>query len=129
MAQPLGFLHSSLPHHVCKLCKAIYGLKQAPRAWYQELKGYLLQAGFTKSVADASLFIYNKDAITAYFLIQLGEVPIVQQKAEMHCSKMLNAQKAETEVYSSPPETNLQSHDRGNTGVEELNWNTKHCYI
>jgi hypothetical protein len=30
MAQPPGFIHSSYPHHVCKLQMAIYGLKQAP---------------------------------------------------------------------------------------------------
>ena len=33
MTQPLGFVHSSFPNHVCHLHKALYGLKQAPRAW------------------------------------------------------------------------------------------------
>jgi hypothetical protein len=36
MRQPPGYEHKHMPHHVCKLDKAIYGLKQAPRAWYSE---------------------------------------------------------------------------------------------
>ena len=32
MEQPAGFADVGLPHHVCRLNKAIYGLKQAPRA-------------------------------------------------------------------------------------------------
>lgn len=32
MKQPLGFVHSAFPRHVCKLKKAIYSLKQAPQA-------------------------------------------------------------------------------------------------
>jgi hypothetical protein len=32
IAQPLGFVDSTLPSHVCHLQKSLYGLKQAPRA-------------------------------------------------------------------------------------------------
>jgi histone deacetylase 1/2 len=42
MAQPRGFIDAQLPHHVCRLRKAIYGLKQAPRAWYNELATFLI---------------------------------------------------------------------------------------
>ncbi|GKA43820.1 ribonuclease H-like domain-containing protein [Tanacetum coccineum] len=33
MHQPLGFMDSRYPHHVCLLQRSLYGLKQAPRAW------------------------------------------------------------------------------------------------
>ena len=49
VSQPPGFVDHDRPYHVCRLKKALYGLKQAPRAWYNELRSYLLQAGFTKS--------------------------------------------------------------------------------
>lgn len=74
MVQPPTFIHSSLPHHVCKLRKALYGLKQAPRAWCQELKGYLFQSGFTNSVSNASLFIYTKGDTISYFLVYVDNI-------------------------------------------------------
>jgi len=77
MAQPPGFIHSSYPHHVCKLQKAIYGLKQAPRAWYSRLSGKLLQLGFVGSKADSSLFIYRTAAITMFLLIYVDDIIIV----------------------------------------------------
>lgn len=52
MAQPVGFIDSSRPTHVCKLQKALYGLKQAPRAWFDKLKGAMIQWGFINSVSD-----------------------------------------------------------------------------
>ncbi|GKE54709.1 ribonuclease H-like domain-containing protein, partial [Tanacetum coccineum] len=37
MHQPLGFIDSRYPQHVCLLQKSLYGLKQAPRAWFLSL--------------------------------------------------------------------------------------------
>jgi hypothetical protein len=37
MRQPPRYQSKDLPHHICKLDKAIYGLKQAPHAWYSRL--------------------------------------------------------------------------------------------
>jgi len=59
ISQPPGYVHPQYPNHICKLKKSIYGLKQAPRAWYIELTTFLIQCGFQKSLADASLFIYK----------------------------------------------------------------------
>lgn len=74
MEQPPGFRDKDQPQAVCKLHKAIYGLKQVPRAWYNELRLFLLHSGFTNSLADASLFIYNKHGILLYMLVYVDDI-------------------------------------------------------
>ena len=74
MSQPPGFIDHDHPHHVCKLRKAIYGLKQAPRAWYHELRNFLLHSGFSNSVADTSLFIFNNQGILIYLLVYVDDI-------------------------------------------------------
>lgn len=74
MAQPPGYNHPDFPNHICRLKKSIYGLKQAPRAWYTELTNFLLQFGFKKFFADASLFIYNQSDVTCYFLVYVDDI-------------------------------------------------------
>ncbi|KAH9744129.1 hypothetical protein KPL70_003555 [Citrus sinensis] len=59
--QPPGFENEKFPNHVYKLSKALYGLKQAPRAWYDRLKNFLLDNGFSMGKADTTLFIKNKN--------------------------------------------------------------------
>ncbi|CAH9094778.1 unnamed protein product [Cuscuta epithymum] len=74
MLQPPGFKDSSHPTHVCRLRKALYGLKQAPRAWYLELSRFLISAGFRRSKADASLFIFSHNNILLYFLVYVDDI-------------------------------------------------------
>ena len=74
MVQPAGFVHLTLPNHICKLHKALYGLKQAPRAWFHALKDFLLQYGFTNSKSDNSLFIYKNGPTVAYFLVYVDDL-------------------------------------------------------
>ena len=76
MSQPPGFKDKTQPLAVCKLHKAIYGLKQAPRAWYKELCTFLLHSGFTNSLADASLFIYNETGTLIYLLVYVDDIII-----------------------------------------------------
>jgi hypothetical protein len=76
MAQPLGFVDSSLPSHVCHLHKSLYGLKQAPRAWFERFTSHLLTLGFKASVADASLFILSHKSITIYLLLYVDDIII-----------------------------------------------------
>ncbi|MBW0530491.1 hypothetical protein O181_070206 [Austropuccinia psidii MF-1] len=38
------------------LKKAIYGLKQAPLAWYNSLKGWLIEVGFSVCISDPCVF-------------------------------------------------------------------------
>jgi len=59
--QPPGFVNETYPDHVFKLKKALYGLKQAPRAWYDRLKTFLLENGFTMGKVDTTLFTKTKD--------------------------------------------------------------------
>ncbi|KAL4576014.1 hypothetical protein LXL04_012102 [Taraxacum kok-saghyz] len=74
MSQPPGFIHHQYPDHICKLKKSIYGLKQASRAWYLELTSFLLNFGFTKSLADASLFICKNQRVTCYFMVYVDDI-------------------------------------------------------
>lgn len=45
-----------------------------PRAWYNELRAFLLYFGFTNSIADASLFIYNKNGVLLYILVYVDDI-------------------------------------------------------
>ncbi|PNX79902.1 hypothetical protein L195_g035893, partial [Trifolium pratense] len=78
MQQPPGFVHSEFPHHVCKLKKAIYGLKQAPRAWHDSLKTFVISVGFSTSLSDPSLFIYNKQGVCAFLLVYVDDLLLTE---------------------------------------------------
>ncbi|KAK4839517.1 hypothetical protein QYF36_022495 [Acer negundo] len=81
MAQPLGFIDSDHPTHVCKLKKAIYGLKQAPRAWYHELCQFLLTVGFKNSYANTSLFVLNSGGNILHLLIYVDDIILTGNNA------------------------------------------------
>ncbi|KAH9648420.1 retrovirus-related pol polyprotein from transposon RE1 [Citrus sinensis] len=74
MHQPEGFIDSQHPTYVCKLNKALYGLKQAPRAWYDRLKGSLLQWGFQTSRSDTSLFLKHTGSDVLAVLIYVDDI-------------------------------------------------------
>ncbi|KAL9298763.1 putative RNA-directed DNA polymerase [Arabidopsis thaliana] len=76
VSQTPGFIDKDRPNFVCRLRKVLYGLKQAPRAWYQELKTFLLQAGFQNSLADTSLFIYQRGCDLIYVLVYVDDIII-----------------------------------------------------
>lgn len=59
MLQPVGFIDSIHPDYVCRLKKSLYGLRQAPRAWYNTLKGSLLEMDFKRCTSDYSVFFNN----------------------------------------------------------------------
>nr|GEU94751.1 hypothetical protein [Tanacetum cinerariifolium] len=69
VGQPLGFVSTQYPDHVCALDKSLYGLKQAPRAWYDVLLQFLIDSGFQKGSIDTTLFIKKKGKHT--MLIQI----------------------------------------------------------
>lgn len=76
MKQPLGYVDSRFPNHVCRLKKSLYGLKQAPRAWYARLTGYLCGLGFMRSKADSSLLTRHSGASTIFILIYVDDIII-----------------------------------------------------
>lgn len=81
MSQPLGFVDSNLPSHVCRLQKVIYGLKQAPRAWYKELSSFLISHSFVNFKSNASLFIYNHHNKIIYFLVYVDDLLVTSNNA------------------------------------------------
>ena len=90
MSQPPGFVDKDNPKAVCKLRKAIYGLKQAPRAWYNELRTFLLQSGFNNSLADASLFVYNKNGVYLYMLVYVDDI-IITGSSPPHIDRFITS--------------------------------------
>ncbi|WVZ75439.1 hypothetical protein U9M48_023490 [Paspalum notatum var. saurae] len=59
--QPPGFEDPNHPDYVYRLSKALYGLKQAPRAWYERLRDFLIEKGFTIGRVDTTLFTKKMD--------------------------------------------------------------------
>jgi hypothetical protein len=55
--QSLNFEDKEYPNHVYKLHKMFYGLKQALRVWYECLRNFLIENGFSIGKADSTLFI------------------------------------------------------------------------
>jgi hypothetical protein len=76
MTQPPRFINQSRPSHVCKLNKAIYDLKQAPRAWFHRMTCFLLSIGFVQSLADSSLFVFQHECHTIYFLLYVDDIVV-----------------------------------------------------
>ena len=87
----LGVLPSSL---VWRLHKSIYGLKQASRQWYHCLSDVLIQADFSQSPSDNTLFVKQTGSTFTAILIYVDDIMIVSNcdaevislKAALHSS-------------------------------------------
>ncbi|KAH9658123.1 retrovirus-related pol polyprotein from transposon RE1 [Citrus sinensis] len=82
MQQPKGFVDKSKPNCVCRLHKALYGLKQAPRAWFEKLRGCLLQWGFRNSKSDSSLFLRKTKVSLIMVLIYVDDILVTGPNSE-----------------------------------------------
>ena len=70
--QPPMFEDPRYPNHVYRLSKALYGLKQAPRAWYERLRDFLIEKGFTIGKVNTTLFtksLMEKSSFVKYMLM------------------------------------------------------------
>lgn len=74
MAQPVGFVDSKCPTHVCKLQKSLYRLKHAPRAWYNKLSNCLGDLGFKRSISDFSLFHKTVNGSLLIILVYVDDI-------------------------------------------------------
>ncbi|GMF31514.1 unnamed protein product [Phytophthora fragariaefolia] len=61
MEQPDGFKVPGKEAWVCRLLKSLYGLKQAPRVWFQLLKLFLEEQGFTLLKSEACVAVKVTD--------------------------------------------------------------------
>lgn len=93
MIQPPGFEVADR-FLVCRLNKALYGLKQALRAWFDRLKGSLVQHGFKASKCDPSLFFFHTDSLTIMILVYVDDIIITGNSPSFIASlvKSLNNQ-------------------------------------
>ena len=59
---------------VCRLNKSLYGLKQALRNWFAKLSTYIINAGFTQSKVDYSLFTMHHGDISMAILVYVDDI-------------------------------------------------------
>ena len=56
------------------LNKALYGLKQSPLLWSNDLKNALIDIGFEQSIADESIFVYNKNGSYIILAVYVDDI-------------------------------------------------------
>ncbi|PKU73789.1 Retrovirus-related Pol polyprotein from transposon TNT 1-94 [Dendrobium catenatum] len=89
MKQPIGFVDTAHPDHVCQLKKALYGLKQSPREWFSTLSGHLHSLGFRFSNSDTSLLLYHHHNVVMYFLVYVDDI-ILTGNNQQEIQKLIN---------------------------------------
>lgn len=84
MDLPLGFQQAGTSNSkVCKLRKCLYGLKQASRQWNIKLTEALLEAGYSQSAHDHSLFIKKEGADSAAILVYVDDLLITGNSSQL----------------------------------------------
>jgi hypothetical protein len=57
IGKPEGFVIHGKEFNVFKLKKDLYGLKQYPRSWYGRIINFIKSIGFSKGIADPTIYI------------------------------------------------------------------------
>jgi hypothetical protein len=81
--QPIGFIDSTRPEHVCRLNRSLYGLKQAPRALYQRFATFITSIGFTCSRSDTSLIVLQCAEGTAFLLLYVDDIVVTASSTRL----------------------------------------------
>ena len=95
--QPPGFENEKYPEKVYKLKRALYGLKQAPRAWYERLRNFLEQSGFSIGRVDSTLFIKNLNSDILIVQIYVDDI-IFGSTNDSLCKEFAKAMQEEFEM-------------------------------
>ncbi|KAE8907367.1 Retrovirus-related Pol polyprotein from transposon TNT 1-94 [Phytophthora fragariae] len=74
MEQPDGFKVPGKETWVCRLLKSLYGLKQAPRVWFQLLKSFLEEQGFTLLKSEACVAVKIIDDQLVYIPLYVDDL-------------------------------------------------------
>nr|GEY20791.1 copia protein [Tanacetum cinerariifolium] len=74
VTQPPEFVDFEKSNHVFKLKKALYSLKQVPKAWYDRLKGFLLDHMYTMGLVNNTLFTKKKDSHIIIVQIYMDDI-------------------------------------------------------
>ena len=61
---------------MCRLRKSLYGIKQAPPAWFDKFRKAILQAKFSQSPNDHSLFIGRTPRGCTILLVYVDDISI-----------------------------------------------------
>ena len=84
--QPPEFEDPRYPNHVYRLSKALYGLNQAPREWYERLRDFLIEKGFTIGKVDTTLFTKKLDGEIFICQVYVDEI-IFGSSNEDYCEE------------------------------------------
>jgi len=83
MEQPEGYKVKGKEDWVCRLKKSLYGLKQAPRVWFQLLKMFLEEQGFTMLQSEACVAVKVIDGQLVFIPLYVDDLILFAPSMEL----------------------------------------------